>query len=403
MSSVAKAYDVIVVGVGAMGASACYHLAKRGVRVLGLERFDIPHGMGSYHGHSRMIRLAYFEHPDYVPLLRRSYALWQELADELGRDVIHITGGLMMGPPGATVLEGSLRSVREHGLPHDLLDAAEAMRRFPQFVIPDDYRVLHDHMAGLVLPERAVAGYAELAMRHGAELHGRERVVSWADDSRPARPTSVQTAAATYAAVRTGGALGDADQQSDRKANAGRPVAAGGQTTAADSTTTYRSATTENPGNEVNAGGMANVGNHPAVADGTTADRRTRTENSSNKTNAGGVTVRTDKGTYTAAKLIFCGGAWTDRLITDLGVPLTVTRQPMAWVSPRQPDLFPLGKMPVWIMEHRDGTNHYGFPVLPDHPGVKLATHDRTEPADAETLDRNPRPTDEAAVRWFLR
>src|ERR1700677_4557589 len=127
MSDSKNNFDVIVVGVGSMGSAACFQLASRGVGVLGLERFDIPTGMGSAAGFSRMIRLAYFEHPDYVPLLRRSYALWEELTSELGRDVIFITGGLMLGPPGATVLEGSLRSVRQHNLPHELMDAAEAM------------------------------------------------------------------------------------------------------------------------------------------------------------------------------------------------------------------------------------------------------------------------------------
>ena len=295
-----RTFDVIVVGVGSMGSAACYHLARRGVRVLGLERFDIPTAMGSANGHSRMIRLAYFEHADYVPLLRRSYELWDELSAALGRPVIHVTGGLMLGPPGAEVLEGSLRSAIEHGLPHELMDAAEARRRFPQFHVPDDYRVLHDHRAGLVLSERAVAGHAELAMRLGAELHGREAVTSWAADG-------------------------------------------------------------------------------------------------------GGVVVTTDRGTYAAATVIFCGGAWTDRLVGDLGVPLTVTRQPLVWVWPRRPELFELGRMPVWIMEHRDGSNHYGFPMLADAPGVKVATHVRGAAVDAETLDRGARPSDEAAVRPVLR
>jgi sarcosine oxidase len=299
MSAQSRHFDVIVIGVGTMGSAACYQLAKRGVRVLGLERFDIPNGMGSAHGFSRMIRLAYFEHPDYVPLLRRSYELWDELQAELGREVIRITGGVYIGPPGAEVLEGSLRSVREHDLPHELLDAAEASRRFPQFVIPDDYRCLHDYKAGLVLPERAVAGYAEMALRRGAELHGQEAVISW-----------------------------------------------------------------EPSGN--------------------------------------GATVHTNRGSYSAAKLLFCGGAWTDKLVRDLGVPLTVTRQPLAWVWPKQPALFELGKMPVWIMEHRDGSNHYGFPMLPDNPGLKLATHVRTAPTDAERLDRTAREDDQRTIRWVL-
>ena len=174
-----KNFDVIVVGVGTMGSAACYQLAMRGARVLGLEQYNIPHAMGSATGYSRMIRLAYFEHPDYVPLLRRSYQLWDDLQAELGREVIKITGGVYLGPPGAEVLEGSLKSVRQHDLPHDLLDPREAAKRFPQFRLPDDYRCLHDHRAGFVIPERTVAGYAELAMRRGAELHGQEPVVSW--------------------------------------------------------------------------------------------------------------------------------------------------------------------------------------------------------------------------------
>ena len=162
--------------------------------------------------------------------------------------------------------------------------------------MPDDYRVLHDHGAGLVLPERAVAGHAEIAMRRGAELHGREAVVSWG-------PTA---AASLFARPR----------------------------------------------------------------------HNTR-----------------------AAKLIFCGGAWTDRLVRDLGVPLTVTRQPLAWVWPKRPELFERGRMPVWIMEHRDGSNHYGFPMLPDNPGLKLASHVRSAPTDAGSLDRDAHPADEAVVR----
>src|SRR5271165_7045766 len=105
MRSDNKSFDVIVVGLGTFGSSACYQMAKRGARVLGLEKWDIPHGMGSAAGYSRMIRLSYFEHADYVPLLRRSYELWDELATELGREVMKITGGVYLGPPGADVLE----------------------------------------------------------------------------------------------------------------------------------------------------------------------------------------------------------------------------------------------------------------------------------------------------------
>src|SRR5690242_3233523 len=94
----AENYDVIVIGVGGMGSAACYHLARRNVRVLGLEQFDIPHNKGSSHGHTRMIRTAYFEHADYVPLLRRAWELWKRAESESLVQVLHQTGGLYLGP-----------------------------------------------------------------------------------------------------------------------------------------------------------------------------------------------------------------------------------------------------------------------------------------------------------------
>src|SRR5205823_14831197 len=91
-------YDVIIIGQGAMGASAAWQLARRGVRILGLEQFGLVHAMGSSHGHTRMIRLAYYEHPDYVPLLHRAYQPWDKLEEESGEKVIYRTGGICMGP-----------------------------------------------------------------------------------------------------------------------------------------------------------------------------------------------------------------------------------------------------------------------------------------------------------------
>src|SRR5579864_298322 len=170
-------FDVIVIGVGAMGASACHHLARRGVRVLGIEQFDIPHALGSSHGSSRMIRLAYYEHPDYVPLLLRAYELWDELEAISGQKLLHLTGGLYIGPPNGPTVAGSLQSARQHGLPHELLDRDELRRRFPQFRVPDDWVALHEPRAGFLMPERVISAYAEAAIRAGALLHGREPVV----------------------------------------------------------------------------------------------------------------------------------------------------------------------------------------------------------------------------------
>jgi len=120
-------YDVIVVGVGAMGSSACYHLAGRGAKVLGLEQFDIPHALGSSHGYSRMIRMAYYEHPDYVPLLRRAYELWRELEAASGQTLFHEVGGVYMGPPTGHVVAGATEAARRHGLAHEVLSQTGLM------------------------------------------------------------------------------------------------------------------------------------------------------------------------------------------------------------------------------------------------------------------------------------
>src|SRR3990172_369322 len=124
-----EAYDVIVIGVGGMGSAATYHLARRGVRVLGLEQFDIPHDRGSSHGVNRIIRLAYFEHPSYVPLLRRSYELWRQLQTKAGEQLLYITGAVTAGPPGSEIFEGTLESCKLHGLPHEIMTGKELALR----------------------------------------------------------------------------------------------------------------------------------------------------------------------------------------------------------------------------------------------------------------------------------
>src|SRR5512144_239730 len=124
-------FDVVVCGLGAMGSAALHHLARRGKRVLGLERFTPGHDRGSSHGATRIIRLGYFEHPSYVPLLRRAYGLWRELEGASGRPLLHVTGIAEIGPPGGLLVQGTLASARRHGLQHDVLTAPELMRRFP--------------------------------------------------------------------------------------------------------------------------------------------------------------------------------------------------------------------------------------------------------------------------------
>src|SRR5437660_6045517 len=127
----ATRFDAIIVGLGAMGSATAYHLAKRGKKVLGLDRFTPPHGFGSSHGQTRIIREAYFEHPLYVPLIQRAYELWAELEKESGRKLLLQTGGLMIGPPRGVLVSGAKRSAEEHQLPHQVLSAAEVRARFP--------------------------------------------------------------------------------------------------------------------------------------------------------------------------------------------------------------------------------------------------------------------------------
>src|ERR1700724_2814625 len=125
------AVDVAVIGLGAMGSAALYHLAKRGVRVVGIEQFTPGHDRGSSHGETRVIRLGYFEHPSYVPLVRSAYAAWREIETAAGRQLLHVTGIAEIGPPGGTLVAGTLASIARHGLRHEILGAPELMQRFP--------------------------------------------------------------------------------------------------------------------------------------------------------------------------------------------------------------------------------------------------------------------------------
>ena len=174
-----NAFEAIVVGLGGMGSAAAAHLAARGHRVLGLEQFQPAHSEGSSHGKSRVIRLAYFEDPAYVPLLRRSYELWRRLERDTGRRLLQITGGLMIGAPDSEVVSGSLRSAREHDLDHQVLDAAEIHRRFPPFTPPPGVIALYEHEAGVVFPEEAIRAHLDVAVKHAAELRFDERVEDW--------------------------------------------------------------------------------------------------------------------------------------------------------------------------------------------------------------------------------
>ena len=142
-------YKAIVVGLGAMGSATLYHLAQRGSRALGLEQFAPGHTRGSSHGDSRIIRETYFEHPLYVPLVRRAHELWRELERRSGESLMTITGGLMIGPPDGMIIPGTLRSAAEHDLPHSILSPLEVRERFPAFQLADDLVAVSRSASGL--------------------------------------------------------------------------------------------------------------------------------------------------------------------------------------------------------------------------------------------------------------
>lgn len=172
------AFDVVVIGLGAMGSAALHHLARRGSRVLGIERFQPGHDRGSSHGLTRIIRLGYFEHPSYVPLVRRAYALWRDLEAASGETLLTVTGIAEMGLPDSALVRGTLASSREHGLPHEVLDAPALMRRYPQFRIPWDFIGVFQPDGGFLEPEKAIRAHLALAQAAGAQIRTGEKVLA---------------------------------------------------------------------------------------------------------------------------------------------------------------------------------------------------------------------------------
>ena len=172
-------YDAIVIGVGGMGSATLYHLARSGAKVLGVEQFGIPHAFGSSHGSTRIIRLAYSEGPEYVPLLRAAYRYWRELEAVSGRSILQVTGGLDIGPEGSWTIEGSRQSCVEHGLAFEELGGAEVNRRFPGYRLPDAMRAVYQPDGGYVRSEAAIEAYAAAARAAGAEVVTDAPVRGW--------------------------------------------------------------------------------------------------------------------------------------------------------------------------------------------------------------------------------
>ncbi len=290
--------DVIVLGVGGVGSAALYHAARRGAKVLGIERFAPPHDRGSSHGQTRIIRQAYFEHPDYVPLLQRAYALWRALEEQTGRKLYHAVGLLEVGPPQGVVLPGVLQSAAQHNLKVETLSAEEARRRFPAFQVPEEFGAVFEQDAGYLLVEDCVRTHVEAAQRLGAELRTGETVQTW-------------------------------------------------------------------------------------------------------RAEKDGVVVETDRGRYTAARLILSPGAWAGQHLADVALPLRVARKHLHWFANHDERLRQDHGGPCFFYETPQGY-FYGFPQI-DQRGLKAARHSGGEEVgDPLAVDRNVDPADLADVQRFL-
>ena len=172
-------YDVIVLGVGGMGSATLFELARRGRRVLGLEQFAPGHDQGSSHGHTRVIRQAYYEHPAYVPLARRAYERWYELEQLTGRHLFTECGCLNIGPPDGELVTGVNQSATEHGLPVERFSAAELRRRFPMFQLTDEFAGIYEQNAGFLYVESCVTAHVEAAVSLGAVVRANEEAIEW--------------------------------------------------------------------------------------------------------------------------------------------------------------------------------------------------------------------------------
>jgi sarcosine oxidase len=192
-------FDVVVLGCGAVGSAALAHLARRGARVLGLDRFAPPHDRGSSHGQTRMIRQAYFEHPDYVPLVQRAFRQWEDLAERSGQDLYHQTGLVEVGPADGVIVPGVLAAARAHALPLEELSASDVARRWPGLRVPETLHAVYEQRAGYLRVEACVAAQLAEARQAEAEMRTDTPVLAWRCEGNA---VLVKTAAETFPAGR---------------------------------------------------------------------------------------------------------------------------------------------------------------------------------------------------------
>ena len=192
-------YDAIVLGLGAMGSAALWNLAERGVRVCGIDQHTVPHDFGSSHGTVRVIRKAYFEHPDYIPLLDRAYELWEELDGRAQQRLFVKNGVIVTGSPESETIQGLERCYREHDLPHEKLESDAARQRFAPFHVPDGHTLFYDPLGGRLYAEESLRELLRRAEAAGAELRLEETALDW---TAGASGVTVTTSKGRYAADR---------------------------------------------------------------------------------------------------------------------------------------------------------------------------------------------------------
>lgn len=197
--------DVAVVGLGATGSAALHRLALRNCDIAGFDFNPAGHERGSSHGETRIIRLGYFEHPSYVPLIREAFTLWRALEASTGASLLTVTGIVEIGAPDSALVRGTLASSQLHRLPHDILDAAQTMARFPAFRLPADYVGVFQPDAGYLNAERAVAAQIAAAQAAGAKVNMNCRVLALEPSPRGVRVvTSGETVEAGQVIVAAG-------------------------------------------------------------------------------------------------------------------------------------------------------------------------------------------------------
>jgi sarcosine oxidase len=172
-------YDIIIIGIGAMGSATACHLSQRNKKVLGIDRFTPPHTKGSSHGQTRIIREAYFEGPQYVPIVQQAYKNWDKLESDYGEQLYLQTGGLMMGLPDCDVVQGAKLSADIHHLPYEIIDAKEIRKNYPAFMPADEMIAIWEPRAGILFPEKCIEAYIKTAVKNNADFLFNEPAIKW--------------------------------------------------------------------------------------------------------------------------------------------------------------------------------------------------------------------------------